>query len=60
MLQFEVEHLWDEIAKSCNVEILWGYVLSIFQREQESHIYERICARHSAVSSPEQARFRAI
>jgi DNA-binding NarL/FixJ family response regulator len=47
----EVEHLWDEIAKSCNVDILCGYVLNSFQREQESHIYERICAEHSAVSS---------
>jgi DNA-binding NarL/FixJ family response regulator len=47
----EVEHLWDEIAKSCNVDILCGYVLNSFQREQESHIYERICGEHSAVSS---------
>ena len=47
----EVEHLWDEIAKSHDVDILCGYVLSSFQREQESHIYERICAEHSAVSS---------
>ena len=47
----EVEHLWDEIARSCNVDILCGYVLNSFQREQESHIYERICAEHSAVSS---------
>ena len=47
----EVEQLWDEIAKSSNVDILCGYVLSSFQREQESHIYERICAEHSAVSS---------
>jgi DNA-binding NarL/FixJ family response regulator len=47
----EVEHLWDEIAKSHNVDILCGYVLSSFQLEQKSHIYERICAEHSAVSS---------
>jgi MEDS: MEthanogen/methylotroph, DcmR Sensory domain len=47
----EVEHLWDEIAKSCNVDILCGYVLNSFQREHESHIYQRICAKHSAVSS---------
>jgi DNA-binding NarL/FixJ family response regulator len=47
----EVEHLWDEIAKSCNVDILCGYVLNSFQREQESHIYERVCAEHSAVCS---------
>jgi DNA-binding NarL/FixJ family response regulator len=46
----EVEHLWDEIAKSCNVDILCGYILNSFQREHESHIYERICAKHSAVS----------
>jgi DNA-binding NarL/FixJ family response regulator len=47
----ELEHLWDEIAKSCNVDFLCGYVLNSFQREQESHIYERICAEHSSVSS---------
>ncbi len=47
----EAEHLFDEIAKSCNVDIFCGYVLNSFQREQESHIYERICAEHSAVSS---------
>jgi DNA-binding NarL/FixJ family response regulator len=47
----QVEHLTDEIAKSCKVDILCGYVLTSLQREQESHIYERICAEHSAVSS---------
>jgi DNA-binding NarL/FixJ family response regulator len=47
----QVEHLTDEIAKSCKVDILCGYVLTSFQREQESHVYERICAEHSAVSS---------
>ena len=47
----EVEHLWDEIAKHRDVDILCGYVLSSFQREQQRHIYERICAKHSAVSS---------
>jgi DNA-binding NarL/FixJ family response regulator len=47
----EVEHLWDAIAQICNVDILCGYVLSSFQRERENHIYERICAEHSAASS---------
>lgn len=47
----ELEHLFDEVAKSCNVDIFCGYVLNSFQREQERHIYERICAEHSAVSS---------
>jgi DNA-binding NarL/FixJ family response regulator len=45
----QLEHLWDEIAKTCDVDILCGYVLKSCQREQESHIYERICAEHSAV-----------
>ena len=47
----QVEHLWDEIAWKHEVDILCGYVLNSFQREQESHVYERICAEHSAVSS---------
>jgi hypothetical protein len=45
----QLEHLWDEIAKTCDVDILCGYVLNSCQRERESHIYERICAEHSAV-----------
>ena len=45
----ELEQLWDEIARSCDVDILCGYVLSSFQREQQGHIYERICAMHSAI-----------
>ena len=35
--------------QSSEINILCGYVLNRFQREQESHIYERICAEHSAV-----------
>jgi DNA-binding NarL/FixJ family response regulator len=47
----QLEHLWDEIAKTSNIDILCGYVLNGFQRERESYIYERICAEHSAVCS---------
>jgi DNA-binding NarL/FixJ family response regulator len=47
----QVEDLCDEIARSCDADILCGYVLSPLQRERENHIYERICAKHSAVSS---------
>ena len=47
----QVEHLWDEIAKTYDVDILCGYGLQGFQHEQENHIYERICAEHSAVCS---------
>jgi DNA-binding NarL/FixJ family response regulator len=45
----QLEHLCDEIAKTCDVDILCGYVLQSFQRERETHIYERICAEHSSV-----------
>ena len=47
----QVEHLTDEIAKTCNVDVLCGYVLNSFQREQETHIHARICAEHSAIIS---------
>jgi DNA-binding NarL/FixJ family response regulator len=45
----QVEHLTDEVAKTRNVDIMCGYVLNSLQRDQASHIYERICAEHSAV-----------
>jgi DNA-binding NarL/FixJ family response regulator len=45
----QLEHLWDEMAETRNVDTLCGYVLKNFQREQERHIYQRICAVHSAV-----------
>jgi hypothetical protein len=45
----QLEHLWDEIAKKYDMATLCGYVLKSFQREQESNIYEKICAGHSAV-----------
>jgi hypothetical protein len=41
----------DEVAKTREVDILCGYLLTSFQREQEGHIYQRICAEHSAVLS---------
>ena len=47
----QLEHLWDEIAKTYDVDILCGYLLNGLQREHESHIYERICAEHSIVCS---------
>jgi hypothetical protein len=47
----QVEHLTDEVAKTSNVDILCGYVLNNFQRQQECHIYQKICAEHSAVCS---------
>ena len=47
----QVEHLWDEIAQKHEVNILCGYVLNSLQREQENHVFQRICEEHSAVYS---------
>jgi len=47
----QVEHLWDEIVRKHEVNMLCGYVLNSFQREQESHVFKRICEEHSAVYS---------
>ena len=44
----QVEHLWNEIAKMSDIDVLCGYVLTPFQREHQRHIRDRICAEHSA------------
>jgi CheY-like chemotaxis protein len=49
-----LEHLWDDVAKTYDVDILCGYVMKSFQRQQERHIYEKICAEHSVVCSSER------
>jgi len=46
-----LEHLWDEVARTYDVDILCGYVLKSAQREQESSTYQRICAEHSVAHS---------
>jgi CheY-like chemotaxis protein len=44
-----LEQLWNEIAKAYDIDILCGYPLGSFRRKQDSHIFQRICAEHSAV-----------
>jgi DNA-binding NarL/FixJ family response regulator len=44
-----LEHLWDQIARTHDMDILCGYVMKSSQREQERRTYERICAEHSVV-----------
>ena len=46
-----LEQLWNVIAMRYDVDILCGYPLSIFDDEQGGHIFQRICAEHSAVHS---------
>ncbi len=44
-----LEHLWNEIVKSYDVDVFCGYPRGSFQTEQDSLIFQRICAEHSAV-----------
>jgi len=44
-----LERLWDEVARAHTLDILCGYRTSGPLREQNSQVYERICAEHSAV-----------
>ena len=46
-----LEHLWNEISKSYDVDILCGYHLGTIQGGMDSHVFQRICAEHSAVYS---------
>lgn len=46
-----LEHLWDEVVKTHDLDILCGYPARTFHREEDSHIFRRICAAHSTVHS---------
>ncbi len=46
-----LEQLWNEISKSYNVDILCGYHSGTVPGGMDSHIFQRICAEHSAVHS---------
>jgi hypothetical protein len=47
----QLERLWDKVAKLYGVDVLCGYLLGSFQGGLGSHIFERICAEHSAFYS---------
>ena len=47
----QVEGLCDRLAKAYDVDILCGYSLGTVQGGMDSHIFQRICAEHSAVHS---------
>lgn len=46
-----VEQLWDEVGKTFGVDILCGYALGSFHGEEDEHVFQSICAEHSAVYS---------
>ena len=45
----ELEHLWDELAKTRNVDILCGYLSNTLSQEFQNRLYEKLCREHSAV-----------
>ncbi len=46
-----VEQLFDQIGKAFGLDILCGYALSSFHGEEDEHVFQSICAEHSAVYS---------
>jgi DNA-binding NarL/FixJ family response regulator len=46
-----LEHLWDDIAKSLDVDVLCGYPLGSFEGGMGSRIFDKLCAAHSGVHS---------
>jgi DNA-binding NarL/FixJ family response regulator len=46
-----LEQLWDQMARTYDLDILCGYPLSSFHRAQDSHVFRRICTEHSAAYS---------
>jgi hypothetical protein len=47
----QLEKLGNELVKTYSVDILCGYPLSSFQGGIGSHVFDKICAEHSAVHS---------
>lgn len=50
-----LEQLWDEVAARYGIDILCGYVTSSIQGDAGRHVFERICAEHSAVRPGDEA-----
>jgi DNA-binding NarL/FixJ family response regulator len=46
-----LEELWDEMARTYGVDVLCGYHLATFYREDASRIFQKVCELHSAVHS---------
>jgi CheY-like chemotaxis protein len=46
-----LEQLWDNVGKTFEVDILCGYALSSFHGKEDEHVFQSICAEHSAVYS---------
>ena len=49
-----LEHLWDAIARNRAIDILCGYSFASLRRSENSQVFERIRAEHSAAYSFER------
>jgi hypothetical protein len=47
----QMEKLGNKLTKIHNVDILCGYSVGTVEREMDDHVFEQICAEHSAVHS---------
>jgi DNA-binding NarL/FixJ family response regulator len=46
-----LEHLWDEVVTTFDMDTLCAYALSSFHGLEDEHVFQSICAEHSAVYS---------
>jgi hypothetical protein len=53
-----LEQLWNDVGKTFEVDILCGYALSSFHGEKDEHVFQSICAEHSAVYSHSNNYYR--
>jgi hypothetical protein len=44
-----LEQLWNEVGRTFGLDILCGYALSSFHGNPDEHVFQSICAEHSAV-----------
>jgi DNA-binding NarL/FixJ family response regulator len=47
-----IEHLWDELARTFNVEVWCPYLTVGMQNEADGEVFRRISDEHSVVSAP--------
>ena len=46
-----LEKLWNQLAKTYDIDLLCGYAMSSGHGEKHDHVFQSICAEHSAVYS---------
>jgi DNA-binding NarL/FixJ family response regulator len=47
-----LEQLGNQLARTYEVDILCGYPVSSFHGEEDEHVFQSICAEHTAIYSP--------